>query len=314
MRENKQRIPTLLGLFAIFFWSTNIAFSRSVTEKTGALNAGFFIMLGGGIFLLILLLLIYRKAFFQKVAGLPLSYYYKVGIYLVAYMVLFYIAVGEAASREAVITVGIINYLWPGLVFLFSVPILKNKARYGLLFLGILAGFGGTTAAVLSGAQLSVAELTLAFRGNVFPYLCAFIAALLWGFYSNITKKFQVKEDIVVLPLLFLLSAMVILLIQLLKGETPHLELAGSQYWEFAYIVIFPVSLAYLSWESAMKRGKKELIAAMSYAIPVVSTLISGYYLGVPIGFGFGLAALLVVIGALLCKWSIISAENLDAA
>lgn len=310
VKRMDRQIPTLMGLFAILFWSTTIAFSRSVAEKIGTLNTAFFTMLCSGIFLLLIQLLIYKKEFFRKIFRLPFAYLYKVGTFLVLYMALFYIAVGEAASREAVIVVGIINYLWPGLVFLFSIPILKNRAKYLRLTFGILLAFGGTTTAILEGHQLSLADIKSAFYGSITPYIFAFIAAVFWGIYSNMTRKLQIKEDVVALPVLFLITSFVILILQLLKGESPQLNLYGAQYLEFAYVVIFPTAISYLFWDNAMKRGNKDLVAAVSYLIPLASTLISGYYLKVTINIGFGMAAVLVIIGAVLCRWSIIEREK----
>lgn len=300
-----RQTSTLSGVIAILLWSTTIAFSRSIAEKIGTFNTAFFTMLCSGAFLLLVQLLIYKKGLFRKIAELPFSYLYKVGSFLVAYMVLFYIAVGEATSREAVIVVGIINYLWPGLAFLFSVPILKNRANFNLLIFGILVAFGGTTAAILKGYQLSFTDIKIAVYGNVVPYFLALIAAISWGIYSNMTRKIQVKEDVVALPILFLISSSVILIFQLLKGEIPQINLSGSQYWEFAYVVIFPTALSYLFWDKAMKKGNKNFVLSVSYLIPLASTLISGYYLSVPIDIGFGIAAILVIMGAIMCKWSI---------
>lgn len=262
-------------------------------------------MLCSGIFLFLLQLSIYKKELFRKIAKLPFAYFYKVGTFLVIYMVLFYIAIGEASSREAVIVVGIINYLWPGLAFFFSVPVLKNRAKLSLLIPGILVAFTGTTTAILIGHQLSLTDIESAFHGNLAPYIFAFIAAVSWGIYSNITRKFKVKEDAAALPILLLLSAFVILILLALKGKVPQLDLSGSQYWEFIYVVIFPTAMAYLFWDNAMKWGNKNLVVAFSYSTPLVSTLISGYYLNVSINIGFGIAALLVIIGAILCSWSI---------
>ena len=297
--------PTLLGLIAVLFWSTSVAFSRSITEKTGTLNTVFFNMMCSGLFLLLAQGLIYKKELIYKIAKLPFTYLYKVGTFLVLYMVFFYMAVGEAGSREAVIVIGIINYLWPGLTFLFSIPILKNKAKYSLLISGIVVAFAGTTTAFLEGNRLSLFQLKSTFKGEIFPFLLALAAAVSWGIYSNMTRKHKFKEDISALPLLLFTAGMVTLILQLVKGETPVLDLAGKEYIEFAYLFIFPTALSYLFWDRAMKRGNKDLVVAFSYGIPLISTLISCYYLDVSVGFGFWLAAVLVIIGAVLCRWSI---------
>jgi len=296
----------VLGFVAILLWSTSIAFLRSVQEKNGALDTAFFNLLLGSVFLFILLLLIYGRELFSKIKAIPFAYFYKVGFFMVTYMAFFYSAVGDASSREAVIVVGIINYLWPGLTFLFSVPILGNRTRYGLLASGIIVAFIGTGIALIEGNRLSAGQLISSLKGDMLPFLFALMGAVSWGIYSNMTRKYSVKEDIAALPVLFFISAVFILVLQLLKGEIPHLYLTGPDYLEFAYLVIFPTAIAYLSWDLAMKKGNKNLISTLSYGIPLLSTLISCYYLQVVIGIGFGAAVLLVIIGAILCRYSIL--------
>jgi drug/metabolite transporter (DMT)-like permease len=295
-------IPTILGLLALLFWSTSVAFSRSVTEHMGTLNTALFNLLFSGLLLLAIQFIIFKRELFLKIKRLPRSYLYKAGSFMVIYMVLFYLAIGEATSREAVIVVGIINYLWPGLTFLFSVPLLKHKANYTLLVSGILIAFSGTATALFQGNRLSIPDLRKTLEDNMVPYLLAFLAAISWGLYSNLTRKYKVKEDIISVPLLFVFSGIVILLLQLFKGELPQLGLSGWEYLEFAYLVIFPTALAYLFWYMAMREGNKNLVTAVSYFVPLASTLVSGLYLNVRIGIEFWAAAVLVLLGAVMCR------------
>ena len=287
-----------------------MAFARSVSEKMGSLNFLFFNLLCSSALLMVLQLLKDKKEVFRKIKALPFSYFYKAGTFLVITVVLFYLAVGEAATRESVIVVGIINYLWPGLAFLFAVPILKEPAHKGLLILGVMTAFAGTSVAIMQGYGLSFKDIAAAFSGNILPYLYVFIAAVAWAIYSNITRRLHVKGDGAALPLLFFVCALIALTIQLIKGEIPDLTISGSDWFEFAAIVIFPTSLAYLFWDNGMKRGNKNLLMAVSYAIPLASTLISGFYLQVPIGLGFATAALLVVIGAVLCRFALHTSKS----
>jgi len=297
-----KRRGTLLGILALVFWSTSVAFSRSVTEHMGTLNTAFFNLLFSGMLLLGIQGLIYKKEFFLKFKRLPFAYFYKVGIFMVLYMVVFYAAVGGAASREAVIVVGIINYLWPGLTFLFSVPLLKHKARYGLLIIGIVIAFAGAAAAHLEGNRLSATDIRLTVKDNLLPYGFALLAAVSWGLYSNLARKFKTEGDIISVPLIFIISSGVVLALMLFQGKAPELTLAGWEYPEFAYLVTFPTALAYLSWNRAMRDGNKNLVTAISYLVPLASTLISGLYLHVNIGPGFWAAAFMVLLGAVVCK------------
>jgi drug/metabolite transporter (DMT)-like permease len=295
-------VPTILGLLALLFWSTSVAFSRSITEHMGTLNTAFFNLLFSGLLLLVMQFIIFKRELFLKIQRLPRSYLYKAGSFMVIYMVLFYLAIGEAASREAVIVVGIINYLWPGLTFLFSVPLLEHKAGYTLLVTGILTAFLGTAVALLQGNRLSLPDLQATLKDNLIPYLLAFLAAVSWGIYSNLTRKFKVDNDIVSVPLLFVISGIVVLIVQSVKGEVPQLDLSGWEYLEFAYLVVFPTALAYWFWYMAMREGNKNLVTAVSYFVPLASTLVSGLYLNVGIGIEFWAAAVLVLLGAVMCR------------
>lgn len=299
--ELRKKRGTFLGIIALVFWSTSVAFSRSVTEHIGTLNTAFFNLLFSGLFLLIIQGIIYKKEFFLKIKQLG-AYFYKVGIFMIFYMVVFYTAVGEASSRQAVIVVGIINYLWPGLTFLFSVPLLKHKANYRLLTTGIIIAFAGTAAALLEGNHLSASDIRLTLNKNFLPYGMALLAAISWAFYSNLARKFRTNEDIISIPLNFIISSSVVLVLLIFQGRTPVLSLAGWEYPEFAYLVIFPTALAYLAWNRAMRDGNKNLVTTFSYLTPLVSTFISGLYLQVNIGPGFWVGAVMVLLGAFICK------------
>lgn len=298
-------LPTVLGIFALVFWSTAIALTRNITEHLGTLNTAFFSLLFSGLLLVVIQIVIYRKEYLRKIARLPFSYLYKTGTFWIIYEVCIYLAVGEAVSREDVIVVGIINYLWPGLTFLFSIPLLKKRARPIFLIPGILLAFSGTTIALIHGSRLSLTDILSSLKGNLIPYMIAFLAAVSWGIYNNLVRRSKAKEGFISVPFLFIASGGIMLMVQLLKGEIPALTLAGWEYAEFAYFVVFPMAFAYLFWFLAMRDGKKEMITALSYLVPLVSTLMSGLYLKVKIGFNFCAAVLLVIMGAVLCKLSI---------
>lgn len=301
--NTKLFVPTLAGVFSLILWSSTIAFTRSAIEHMGTFNAAFFINTLSGIACFGLLLL--KKSGYKNSNWHQLkSYIIRVGFFFVLYMVLFHLAIGFASTRIEVIVVGIINYLWPSLIFVFSVPVLKEKANYFLLASGIVLAFLGTGMAITYGNDIPVSKVWALAPGQLLPYFIALLAAIAWGMYSNLTRKYQFEGDHKALPVLFLISGMIILLMQLLQGETPRLPISGSQYIELAYLVLFPSALAYLCWDVAMKRGNKKLITALSYLIPLVSTAISSFYLHIQLNAFFWLACLLVIAGAVLCARS----------
>lgn len=301
---------TLMGFLAIIFWSTTIAFSRNIIEEAGVLNSAFFLFFISGSLLLIVEFIKYRKNFILTIKTIPSGYYYKVGSFFVIYMVLFYLALGRARSKEAVLVVGLLNYLWPAFCFIFSIIILKNRSRKFLLIIGILISFAGTILALTGTNTFSYILLKKSIGQNIFPYLLAFFAAISWGAYSNLTRKYQFTNDTIVLPLLFLISSLFIFILIMLDGSLNSLsiifKLSPSQYSKFIYLILFPSTLSYFFWDRAMKKGDKKLIISFSYLIPLLSTLTTGFILDIKIGSNIGIAAILIIIGAYFCNRGII--------
>jgi len=306
MRAPGKSYSTFMGFLAVIFWSTTIAFSRNIINVMGVLNSAFFLFFVSGVLLLIVEFVKYKKKIIVIIKGVPVKYFYKVGIFFVSYMVFFYFALGKAGSKEAVLVVGLLNYLWPVFCFIFSITILNNRPRKLLLAIGILISFGGTILALTGIDTFSFTLLKKNIGENLFPYLLAFFAAISWGAYSNLTRKYQFKNDTIVLPLLFLISSLLIFIVILLEGDLYGLnsiiKLSPSQYFKFLYLILFPSTLSYFFWDRAMKKGNKKLVTSFSFLIPLLSTLTTGFVLDVKIDINIGIAALLIISGAVFCN------------
>jgi drug/metabolite transporter (DMT)-like permease len=71
-------------------------------------------------------------------------------------------------------------------------------------------------------------------------------------------------------------------------------------------MAIFPTFLAYFFWDQAMRRGNIVLVATLSYFTPLLSVFISSLYLQITIDIRLWVASILVVIGAIISKYSIL--------
>ena len=117
---------TQAGFIALVLWGTAVAVGRSLTEKVGGITAIAFIQLIGGT--LGCAYLLYTRRLISNLKKLSSSYLLWCGVLFAAYMFFFYSALGSAVNRVQVLEVGLVNYLWPTLTLLLSVPILGNKA------------------------------------------------------------------------------------------------------------------------------------------------------------------------------------------
>jgi drug/metabolite transporter (DMT)-like permease len=185
---------------------------------------------------------------------------------LFGYHALYFLALRLAPPAEA----GLLNYLWPLLIVLLS-ALLPNERLAPHHVAGAALGFIGT--AVLfagGGSQFNAAYLP--------GFIAAFVAAFVWAGYSVMSRKFAaVPTDAVggfcsVTALLATLCH--VALEPTVWPETP------SQWLAVIALGIGPVGLAFFAWDIGMKRGDIRVLAAASYATPLLSTLflvVAGY-------------------------------------
>lgn len=294
------RSSSLLGLLSILLWSTTIAFSRSLTEQLGTFTAAALIYGLAGVFGL--LYAAFQPGGMKSMRQLPPQYLLGCGTLFVIYIMALYLAIGMAANRAQVLTIGLINYLWPGLSLVFSVPILGRKAR-ATLPIGIVIALAGVWLANTSGSHLSFQALSLD-RGALLPYGLALIAAISWGLYSNLSRRWGGEHEGGAVPLFLLASGLLLALMRLFTHETAHWS--GPVGAELIYMALFPGMLAYVFWDIAVRKGDIILVESLSYLTPLLSTLFSTLVLNVSTGSTLWLGAGLVIAGALICNAAMI--------
>ena len=298
---SQENLNTIFGILAILFWGTTIAFSRSLTEQLGPLTAASWIYMLSGIWGCIYL--INKPGGIKKIFQLPILYLIGCGTLFIFYMVCLYLAVGLAFSREQVIEVSIINYLWPGLTLIFSLPILHKKGKI-ILIPGIVIAFAGFYLATVNSGMFSWEVFKGNFQVSYLPYLLAFMAAITWGLYSNLVRRWAGHTEGGAVPLFLLATGLVLTTIRFVFPE--------ESYWtpqvivELLYMSVFPTFLAYTFWDRAMRKGKIILVVSFSYFTPLLSIVISSLYLQVAVKANLWIACGLVIAGAVICRFSII--------
>ncbi len=206
---------------------------------------------------------------------------------LFGYHFLYFSALRLAPPAEA----GLIAYLWPLLIVLFSGLLPGERLGAGQV-LGALLGFGG--AALLIGRSDAGSHDSGAFFGYLLALACAFT----WSTYSVLSRR-MAQVPTVAVTAFCLLTALLSAGAHLLWEKTAWP--AGA--WGWAAILglgLGPVGLAFYFWDIGMKYGNIQLLGVSAFAAPLVSTLIlvvAGQARASPALF---LAAALITVGALL--------------
>ena len=206
---------------------------------------------------------------------------------LFGYHALYFMALRLAPPAEA----GLINYLWPLLIVLFSALLPGERLKPHHLA-GAALGLIGTVVLISGRAELGFAPRDLP------GYAAAFVAAFVWAIYSVASRRFAgVPSDAVVG--FCLVTALLAALCHLLF-ETTVWPRDAAEWGAVIALGIGPVGLAFYVWDIGVKRGDIRVLGAASYAAPVLSTLalIAGGY--AQPRWTLWLAAALIAFGGLV--------------
>lgn len=209
---------------------------------------------------------------------------------LFGYHALYFSALRLAPPAES----GLINYLWPLLIVVFSTLASGERLRPAVLG-GALLGLAGV--AVLITGRAGGFSVEAAYLPG---YVLAFAAAFVWAGYSTLSRRFgEVPTDAV--AGFCLVTALLSGICHVLFEETVW-PTGAVQWLALLALGLGPVGLAFYLWDIGVKKGDLPLLGVLSYAAPVLSTLLlvaAGY--AEPTGT-LWLACFLIVAGALMAS------------
>ena len=284
---------TLAGLGAIVLWSLTVALARSLTEQLGSFRAAAAVYAVAGLSSLALLATARRSA--RRLGQLPRRYLLSCGLLFVLYMLALYLAIGLARDRGQVLEIGLVNYLWCPLTLLLSVPLLGKRAGV-LIAPGTLLAVGGVFLVLTQGSAPSWQSMVSNVAGNPAAYLLALAAAVTWALYSNLTRRLASAEETGgVLLFLPVTGALLLVLALFDPAEGAWSARAAAE----ALVLGLATTGAYLLWDAAMRKGDVVFVAACSYFVPLLSTLLGSAYLAVAPGASLWIGCVLIVAGSL---------------
>src|SRR6267154_2553988 len=248
------RTATLIGLTAILMWSL-LAVLTVATGKIPAFQLAAMTFAIGA--LVGTLTWIGRPQAVNALRQPPLAWIVGVGG-LFGYHALYFLALRFAPPADA----GLLNYLWPLLIVLFS-SLLPGERLAPHHIIGALLGLAGTVL-LFAGNGASFAP------GQIPGLAAAFVAAFVWAAYSVMSRKLKAVPTDAVAG--FCLATA--LLAALVHGmvETTVWPETVAQWLAIAALGVGPVGAAFFTWDIGMKRGDIRVLGAASYATPLLST------------------------------------------
>lgn len=208
---------------------------------------------------------------------------------LFGYHALYFFALRLAPPAEA----SLVNYLWPLLVVVFA-ALLPGERLYLHHIGGTVLGLTGTVLLMVGKGHVALDARALA------GCAAAASAAIVWASYSVLSRRFaSVPSDTVAG---FCLATAALATTAHLLFEATVWPATMMQWCAIVALGLGPVGLAFYVWDHGMKRGDIKVLGALSYATPVLSTLIlivTGY---AEASATLGVSCLFIVSGALLAS------------
>jgi drug/metabolite transporter (DMT)-like permease len=300
---NDSHLATAGGIGAILLWSSTVALVRSLSEQVGPLSAATAVYSISGVVALVSLLRSRQRQ--QRVLRLPVKYLVVCGTFFVGYMLLLFLAIGWSNSRQQVLEVGLLNYLWPVLMLLLSLALLGKKASW-ILFPGTVISLTGIFVVVTHEASVTWHSFYQNLASNPAAYITALFAALFWAMYSNLTHKFAENKDEGAIVIFLPITAIVSLLVSLSLDELQ--EWSRQSFTEAIFLGIATYA-AYALWDNTMRKGNVVIVAAASYITPFLSTIVSCLYLSVIPGARLWIGCGFLVLGSII-SWQSVSSTS----
>lgn len=251
MPHKKQ--ATMAGIVAVLLWASLALFTVGAQPIPALqLNAVCF-AIGSGLGLI----WIFARGQVGVLFGVSWKIYAFGAAGLFGYHALYFLALRAAPPAQA----GLIAYLWPLLIVLFSGFLPGESLRWGH-WAGAMLGFIGAALLAAGGQTFSLSAST--------GYLFALAGAFTWAGYSVISRRFQdvpTESVVVYCAIAAVFSALL----------HPFFENAiwppDSITWlSVGALGCGPVGIAFFLWDRGMKHGDIQLLGTISYAAPVLST------------------------------------------
>jgi drug/metabolite transporter (DMT)-like permease len=186
------------------------------------------------------------------------------------------------------IEANLINYLWPVLMVLFTPVVFpKESLRKHHLLGAVLSVIGCVLLIHGKGGDLSL--------DNIYGYLLALGAALIWPIYSLGKLKFS-PTPIWSIGSFCLFSSILSFVTHYLIE--PRVVLQFHDAWKLILMGIGPFGIAFYSWDVALRKGDAKVIGALAYLTPVFSTLGLVFFAGQEMVSSTLLAMIFIICGA----------------
>jgi len=287
-----QKKATLIGLIAILLWSAIVGLIKSVSEGFGPIAGAALIYSCSAALLLF-------TVGFPNLRRFPRSYLVIGSVLFVCYELCLSLSLGFTHNGRQAIEVGMVNYLWPSMTIVLAVVINRQRTS-PLIIPGVIVAIAGICRVLGGDRGFSFSEMAHNVMDNPLSYGLAFSGAIIWSVYCVVTKKIANGHNGI--TLFFILTALT-LWVKFLVSPQPAFILS-FQVWVCLALAAMAMGFGYAAWNVGILHGNVTVLAAASYFIPIISSILAAVILDSTLTISFWQGTAMVSLGSLVCWWS----------
>ena len=288
---NNQSKAYLYAGIAIFFWSTVASAFKLSLEHLEPIQLVLYSTSFSICVLFILVLYQGKLNLIKSISRDDIKKYAFLGfLNPCLYYIILFKAYDALPAQEAMV----INFSWPVMLVILSIPILKQKIDIKS-FLSIIVCYFGVVVIATNGNIFSMQFV------NPFGVFLMLISTVIWSLFWLFNTK-NSNDSLVSLFLIFLFSFPLILVFVLLTNSfvIPSFKgLIGS-----VYIGFFEMGISLVLWQSALKISTTvSRVASLVFITPFMSLVVLYFVLGEKILISTFFGLILICSGLLLQKY-----------
>lgn len=278
----------MLAGITVLLWGTLPSVSKLIINQLSPITATFYVSLTATATLFIINVI--RRGFgFYRIYNirehLRIACLGFLGLF--CYTTLYYIGLEGLTSQVA----GIINYMWPVMIVLFSCIILKEAFTVRKMA-AMAVSFAGMVLICAQGIFGGNAENSL---GGM---LCCFAAAVCYGLYSALNKKYDYDQWIVLNTAFGVTALLSGIWCAFTSGfSQPDAAMIAGLLW----VGVFVNGIAYVLWGIAINSGETAKVSILAYICPFLSLIFGRILLEEHIS-AMSFAGVILIIGGVLIQ------------
>lgn len=287
----KQNSAYIFALAAILFWST-MSSAFKITLRFIDFRLMLLFACASSVVILFLILIIQGNL--KQLQTLSIKQIGNSAILGLLNPFAYYLILFKAYDLLAAQIAGTLNYFWPVVLVLLSIPLLKQKISYKSILALLISFFG----IIIISTEGNILNLEF---NNLYGVLLAVGSALFWALYWIFNMKDK-REEVSKLFLNFCFGLFYILLAIIIWGDfqIPNTKgLIGS-----IYIGLFEMGITYILWLKALSLSANTAkVSNLVYLSPFIALLVIHLTVGEDILLSTFIGLFFIISGIIIQKY-----------